>query len=279
VAVHFGKLSSTVDLEGVGLSREQLGQIEDRANQVVVENRPVRVSFEDAREAIGLRKATSREGILRIISIEGLDRSACGGTHVRSTGEIGAILLRKLERVKRGVRVEFVCGGRAVRAASGDYDLLAGLAGDFSAAPAELPALMAAQRDQLKALAASRRELEAEVQGYRARQLYDDAAPDSSGIRRALVREGNASLTELRGLAQAYAAMPGAVFIGAVEAPPSILLAAAPDSGVNAGAVLKGVLDANGGRGGGSASLAQGSLPSREQLEKVLLLLSGGKPD
>ena len=59
----------------------------------------------------GLRKASEREGTLRIVSIDGLDRSACGGTHVRATGEIGAVLLRKLEKVRQTVRVEFLCGG------------------------------------------------------------------------------------------------------------------------------------------------------------------------
>jgi alanyl-tRNA synthetase len=279
VAVHFGKLSSTVDLDGGAPSREQLVRVEDRVNEVVVENRPVRVSFEDAREALGLRKPSTREGTLRIISIEGLDRSACGGTHVRSTGEIGAILLRKTERVKRAVRLEFLCGGRAVRAARADHELLTGLAAELSAAPPELPGLLAAQREQLKTLSSSQRELAAEIQAYRARQLYAAAASDRSGIHRAIVREGNGSLTELRGLAQAYATMPGAIFIGVLEAPPSILLAAAADSGVNAGAVLKGLLDAHGGRGGGSATLAQGRLPGLEQLERVVSLLSGGKAE
>jgi alanyl-tRNA synthetase len=279
IAVHFGKLSSTVDLEGGALTQEQLARVEDQVNEAVVENRPVRVSFEDAREALGLRKPSTRNGTLRIISIEGLDRSACGGTHVRSTGEIGAILLRKAERVKRGVRVEFVCGGRAVRAARADHQLLAGLAAEFSAAPIELPGVLAAQRDQLKVLGTARRELEEELQGYRARQLYAAAGSDRSEIRRAIVREGTGSLTELRGLAQAYAGLPGAIFIGAIEAPPSILLAAAPDSGVHAGAVLKGLLEANGGRGGGSATIAQGSLPSLAHLERVLLLLSGARAE
>ncbi|HEX6032703.1 MAG TPA: hypothetical protein VFY90_14825, partial [Tepidiformaceae bacterium] len=57
------------------------------------------VSFEDAGSAAGLRKASDREGTLRIVTIRDLDRSACGGTHVRATGEIGPILLRRQERV------------------------------------------------------------------------------------------------------------------------------------------------------------------------------------
>jgi alanyl-tRNA synthetase len=277
VAVHFGKQSSTVDVDGGPLSRDQVALVEDRANEVITENRSVQVSFEDAREALGLRKATDREGTIRIISIEGLDRSACGGTHVRTTGEIGALHLRKTERVKRCVRVEFLCGSRAIRAARSDYEMLGRLGSELSASPQELPHLIASQREQLRETGAVRRDLEEKVQGYRARELYGAVAPDPSGIRRAILRQPNGSLNELRGLAQAYAALPGAIFIAALEQPPSILVAASPDSGINAGAVLKGLLDASGGRGGGSAILAQGTLPDPAELEKVLLSLSGGK--
>ena len=83
-------------------------EAERRANQLVSENRAMDVRFEDAREAQGLRKASEREGTLRIVSIDGLDRSACGGTHVRTTGEIGPILLRKTEKIRQSVRVEFI---------------------------------------------------------------------------------------------------------------------------------------------------------------------------
>ena len=65
------------------------------------------------------------------MTIRDLDRSACGGTHVRATGEIGPILIRRSERVKKNVRLEFVCGARAVRRARADLDLLARLAGQL----------------------------------------------------------------------------------------------------------------------------------------------------
>ena len=88
------------------------------------ENRSVVIEFQEAAEAQELRKPSEREGTLRIVSIEGLDRSACGGTHVRLTGEIGPILVRKLEKVRQAVRVEFLCGARAVGRARADCDAL-----------------------------------------------------------------------------------------------------------------------------------------------------------
>ena len=84
--------------------------------------------------------------MLRIVTIEDLDRSACGGTHVRSTGEIGPVLLRKLDKVRQAVRIEFLCGMRAVRRARADFDALSRIAQLFSAPLDETPALVASQQ-------------------------------------------------------------------------------------------------------------------------------------
>jgi alanyl-tRNA synthetase len=117
VSVHFGRESSTLDLDTSALPHDQAVEAEALANAVVTENRPVGVSFEAAGATAGLRNASDRQGTLRIVTIEGLDRSACGGTHVRATGEIGAILIRKVERVKQLVRLEFLSGaGGSARA-------------------------------------------------------------------------------------------------------------------------------------------------------------------
>src|SRR5829696_5605904 len=116
-SVHFGRESSTLDLATANLRSEQVQRAEERANEIIVENRPVEVTFEDADLATGLRKAPDRKGELRIVTIQDLDRSACGGTHVRSTAEIGCVLIRKLERVRQGTRLEFLCGLRATRRA------------------------------------------------------------------------------------------------------------------------------------------------------------------
>jgi alanyl-tRNA synthetase len=260
VSVHFGRESATLDLDSAGLTHEQVVEAEALANAVVTENRPVAVSFEDAASAGGLRKATGREGALRIVTIEGLDRSACGGTHVRATGEIGPIAIRKIERVKQQTRLEFLCGRRAVRRARADADLLSAVAAAHSATADELPALLEAQRAELKAGAAARRELEAIVAGFRARELHASIPLDARERRVAVVREAAGPVERLRGLAQAYSGLPGGVFIGAVADPPAVLLATAPETGLDAGRVLKPALEASGGRGGGNARMAQGSV-------------------
>src|SRR5262249_21180026 len=97
LSFHMGAETTTLDLSAASLEPEKIDQVEERCAEIVAGARPVGISYEDAGSAFGLRKESERGGTLRIISIEGLDRSACGGTHVRSTAELGPILIRKLE--------------------------------------------------------------------------------------------------------------------------------------------------------------------------------------
>jgi alanyl-tRNA synthetase len=270
VSVHFGRESSTLDLTTASLSHAHVVEAERLVNRAVTDNRPVTVGFEDAATATGLRKPSDRQGTIRIVTIDGLDRSACGGTHVRATGEIGAILIRKVERVRQVTRLEFLCGERAIHRARTDADLLISLASAHSAAAEELPALLEAQRAELKAGAVARRELEETVAGFRARELYASITPDARGRRLAIVREAQGPIERLRPLSQAFASFPQAVFIGVVEQPPSILLAVAADAGMDAGKQLKTALESAGGRGGGTPRSAQGTVKELADLDAVV---------
>lgn len=279
LSVHFGPDSSTLDLGAESIAPETLRAFERLANVAVTENHPVTVGFEEAREAKGLRKPSDRDGELRIVTIAGLDRSACGGTHVRATGEIGAILLRRAERVRKSTRVEFLCGDRAIARARGDYDVLSALAQGMSCSIDELAALVPAQQEQLRALEGERRRLEEEVSVARARDAYALLTPDAAGIRRLVERRPSGKADAARAFALAFCALPKATFAVAVEAPPAILYAASDDSGIDAGRALKGALGAVGGRGGGSPRLAQGTVPDATALDAVLLALAQPAPD
>ncbi len=123
------------------LEPAQLRQAERRANQIVFENRPVTISFQQSSEDLGLRKPTEREGEVRIISIQDLDRSACGGTHVRATGEIGRHPAAQAGSHPREICASsFLCGGRAVARARADFEALSQIARVFSAPVDEAPA-------------------------------------------------------------------------------------------------------------------------------------------
>jgi len=266
VSFHLGAESSSIDISKT-LESSQLRSAERRANEIVFENRPVQVSFQDSTANLDLRKPTEREGVIRIISIQDLDRSACGGTHVRATGEIGPILIRKLDRIRGNQRIEFVCGTRAVQRARADYEALSAIARTFSAQLDETPALVTAQVERLQESDKVRRRLSSELAQARGRELYTATAPGPEGIRKVLRRVESIS-DDLRAEAQSFTAGEKSMFLVLASDPPSILLAASKDSGVNAGEILKAAVTKAGGRGGGSATMAQGSVPSKEVLEQ-----------
>jgi alanyl-tRNA synthetase len=114
VSFHMSRETSTVDLAVGTVEMDQVEAAEDLANRIVFENRPVRIHFLEPEAAGSLRKAPTRAGMLRIVEVADFDRSACGGTHCRSTAEVGLIRVVGLERIRGQVRVEFVCGGRVL---------------------------------------------------------------------------------------------------------------------------------------------------------------------
>lgn len=268
VSFHMGAESCTIDVTKP-LDADQLREAERRANEIVFENRPVSVTYQDSSEDLGLRKETERQGTVRIVTIQDLDRCACGGTHVRGTAEIGAILIRKLDRIRGTQRIEFVCGMRAIERAQADYAALSAVARTFSAGLEETPAMAAAAVEKLQESEKARKRLATELAQVRGRELHAATAPGADGLRKIQQRVAILS-DELRAEAQSFAAGGKAIFMAVAEDPPSVLLAASPDSGVNAGAVLKAALAEVGGRGGGNATLAQGSL-NKESLGRFLI--------
>jgi alanyl-tRNA synthetase len=271
VSFHMGSVVSTIDVSAESLDPKKIERVEERCAEIVAEARPVHITFEDASADLGLRKASERTGTLRIVSIDGLDRSACGGTHVRSTSEIGGVQIRKLEKIRATVRVEFVCGLRAVRAARTDFRLLSEISRTLSTPFEDIPALITAQIEKAKALEKTCVRLSSELAKREGGELHTATAPGQDGIRRVVQRGPIDDAVRTR--AQAFIAGRKAVFLAVSEDPASVLLAASADSGVHAGNRVKEAVAAAGGRGGGNQTLAQGSVPAAA-LKDVVAALS-----
>lgn len=270
VSFHMGAVTSSVDLGAASIDTRQIEQVEERCAEIVAEARPVLITFEEASADLALRKASERTGTLRIVSIVGLDRSACGGTHVKSTAEIGPVAIRKTEKIRGTTRVEFVCGLRALRAARADFRVLSELSRSLSAPFEEMPALLTAQIEKGKALEKTCQRLSSELAKREGGELHASTIPGPDGLRRA-VQKGPID-DAMRVRAQAFIAAGKAVFLAVSEDPPSVLLAASPDSGVHAGNRVKEAVTAAGGRGGGNQTVAQGSVPA-EAFNNVVVAL------
>ncbi|HLW54125.1 MAG TPA: alanine--tRNA ligase-related protein [Candidatus Angelobacter sp.] len=276
VSFHMGVESCTIDLQTNGVTPAQAEQVERLANEIVLEDRPASIRFVSLDEArtLGLRKLPQKQtGDLRLIDIQDFDLTACGGTHVRSTGQIGAILLRKIEKVKQGVRVEFVCGLRAVSTARKDYSTLTEAAGVFSAHIHDLPQQVRKTVEESKVSGKVQQKLLEEIAGLQAERLLAEASGSPRIVARVLP-ERDAVFAKL--LAQKLTAgAPGVIALLAVGAgQPALVFAQSPGQKHNMGQLMKDAMVQLGGRGGGTADLAQGGLPAGTvdlaRIEKLL---------
>jgi alanyl-tRNA synthetase len=256
---HLGSDSCSIDLAREVTPGETSAAVDD-ANRVVWEDRPVTVRFVTAEEAasLPLRKEPVKTGSLRLIDIRDYDLSACGGTHVASTGGVGVIVVCGSDRVRGGSRIEFLCGARARRRFDGWRDALQAARRLLPVAPDELATgierLQSENRTLQKALAAAAERLA----GFEARALVERGARVGHRI---VVAEAltDRDANGLKSLAAAVASAPGTVVaLFSSTAPLLVAVACHPAAGVNAGAVVKALTATFGGRGGGKPDLAQG---------------------
>ena len=277
VSFHLGSEVSTIDLDSDRLSRRQMDEAEDRANQVIFENCEVRISFAAAAEAarLGLRKPTEREGEIRLVEVGDFDRSACGGTHVSSTGAVGLILVRKFERLKSLTRVEFVCGRRALQAAREDYATLTEAARLFSGALENVPTLISKQGEELRAALRAREKLVKRLAEYEAHELWSTTGEKGGRriIRRVFAAE---DYDEAKMLAHALTRQPATVALLGVKGTPAILFFAQSAGGAaEISNILRQTAAKFGGKGGGSRDFAQGGGFDEARLEEALEFAEG----
>jgi alanyl-tRNA synthetase len=176
VSFHLGAETSTIDLalpDGMEkLTDADLAHVEESANRVIYENRPLLTHWVErplAEQMLArgdLRKLPDREGPFRIVQMQGIEFNACGGTHVSTTGAIGSILLRRIEKVRQGWRIEFVCGLRAIRSARHDYTLLDTVARTLTVSRADVPSRVEKILEDKKSQAKELKGLTAELAKY-----------------------------------------------------------------------------------------------------------------
>ena len=272
VSFHLGSASSTIDLALGTIGWEAVQSVEELANRIIVENQPVTVGeFTESESArLALRRPPAVHRAIRVVQVGDFDTCACGGTHVRATGEVGSIHVRRWERRRGQTRLEFLCGWRALR----DHRTLS-LAGQAVAARlsvpiAETPQAVGrlieygqAREQQLADL--RRRLLECELPG-----LFAQAEP--LGDYRVLCRVLDGyDAASMRYAAQGLVQEPGLVaLLGVTEPAPQVCFARSGNVSAHMGQLMRTVLTPFGGRGGGEPHLAQGGGFAAEQLAAVL---------
>ena len=274
VSFHLSSEYATIDLDLAPLSAEELNAVETLANQIVFENRPVTARFVADQElpALPLRKPLAHAGPVRIVDVPGFDCSACGGTHVRSSGEVGLIKLTRSERRGAESRVEFLCGGRALADYRAKNALVMDLAREFTVGHREVGDLVHRLDEELKE---ARRELRAARDALldaEAVMLRDQAVP-VEGVQAIRIHLPNHGPEDLKHLAQRLVARPRtAVLLAGGEAGQngSFVFACSEGVGLHMGNLVRTACEVIGGRGGGRPQFAQGGGPQGERVAEAL---------
>jgi alanyl-tRNA synthetase len=274
VSFHVGAELSSIDLRGPEPSDEILEGAERAANEIIFEDRPVTVRYGTAEDLAqrGVRKEVERSGILRAIEIERADLQPCGGTHVKSTGQIGTLLVRRCTKIRQDWRVEFVCGARAERAARADFLRIRAAAEKLGCSAEELASVtdrLIVDRDshfkRASGLLQRLSELEAE-------EILRNIRSNSDGIR-IVSRVLSAVEQEYIGfLATEVAKHERCMSLFIHGEGGDAVFAQHPSAGKDMSALLKEVLGRVGGKGGGTRDFARGRLADATRAEQALLL-------
>ncbi len=175
---HMGPEVSTLEIGLPSIGEHDADRVEDRANAVVWEDREVKTYFvpEERIHEVPLRRPPKKTGLLRVVEVDGFDYSACGGTHVRRTGEIGPIKLGPIEKIRGNLRFDFLCGGRALA----DYRVkdrnVRRIASGLSSAAKDTAAAVDKLSAEHKALRKRARRLEERVAHFDALEIIRAAA-------------------------------------------------------------------------------------------------------
>lgn len=272
VSFHLGEEICTIDVHGAEPSRDQLIGAQRSANKVIFEDRPIGVRYGTREQlaGLGVRKEVEREGLLRAVEIEGADLQPCGGTHVKSTGQIGMILVRGCGKVRQDWRLEFVCGRRAEQMATEDFERERVLMGALGCARAELPAAverLAGERDaNFKSLRVALQQLAT----VWAAQLASTAPVGADGVRVASLVLQGAHPELLQPLATEIAKYERTVALLVLQESGQLVFAQHPGVGKDLSAILKSVLRAHPGKGGGSKDFVRAKLAEAKSSAAVL---------
>jgi alanyl-tRNA synthetase len=262
VGFHLGTEAVTIDLDKGDLNIATLNGAESLANEIVFANTAVttRLISPDDAEGIRMRRvpdALATNG-LRVVEIGDFDMTACGGTHVAHTGEVGMIKLLATEKYKGGTRITFVCGFRALHEMQMRTTLLNWIASDLSCAIPDIPDIIAKLRE-------GSANAEKNIKGLRERLTEHESAKliaqaeARGGLRLVMHVEENGDSSALRLLAARVVRKPGMVAMMATAGDKvQVICARSADVSLDMNALLKATLAPFGGKGGGQPAQAQG---------------------
>lgn len=278
VSFYLGDEICTLDIMKDNITSEEVKEAEILSNNIVLENKPIKVYFVDQERAneLNLRKIPPQKEDIRIVEIKDFDICACCGTHCGTTGEVGLIKILKWEKRGVKIRLDFICGKRSLKDYYWKNELIKNISNKLTIKDTELGEAVERMLEERKEARKESREIKEKLQEYEAKRLIDESSIRDDGIRiiNKVFEEKNSQ--EARGLVQQIINLNDSV----------VVLAGIKNKGEGEGAkilfacsrVLK--YDMNGlireagkfieGRGGGAPNFAQAGGKKTEGIEDAL---------
>jgi alanyl-tRNA synthetase len=273
VGFHMGANYVTIDLDAETVNSQQTDEAENLANAVVFENRPVRAEIitPERLPELNLRKVSQREGPIRVVQVEDFDTSACGGTHVRRTGEIGTVVIRKVERVNRQARIEFVCGQRGIAAQKSDRQNLEAIARQFSVGLSEAPARVGRQIEEARQLRKALQVKNRALANLLAKELFARSGQGGTAFRVVKQLLEDEEMEFLKLLAQSILAQgPCIVLLASRGQQATLVFAQSEASSLDLRMILSECCSLIRGKGGGTRTLVQARGENPALLQEAL---------
>ena len=266
---HLGADFATLEIGLAELDEEGLEKVELLANAVVQQDKEIKTYFV-APEKIGevpFRRPPKKEGLVRVVEVEGFDYSACGGTHCRRTGEIGLIKITRWERIRGNFRFEFLCGGRAVADAIRKGRMVRQMAGQMSLQEKDLAGSLEKLVQEGKSLRKGLKALQSKLVDYEAKDLAGRA---TGPIIQDISKERTPEEAKLLALSLVKQGCFVVLFGASGPERDHIILARSDSLAIDLREVGRPVSSLVAGRGGGGPSLMEIVVDQRGKLEAAL---------
>jgi len=269
LSFHLGEAISTLEMDLRKISEEEVENIERRANEIVFEDREIKCYFipEEKIESVPLRRPPKKKGFIRVVEVSDFDFSACGGTHVRRTGEIGLIKILRLERIRNNIRFEFICGRRVLEDYLRKNRILRELSTRFTINEGEILSTVEKLSSDLKSQKRKGKKLQEKIALYEAqefiqeakgkiiKEVFVDKTPEEARfLAISIIRKGDfAVLLGLKGEERGH-----------------LILACSQSLDIDMRELVPQVSPLIKGKGGGSPSLVEVAGEEKENLEQAL---------
>lgn len=260
---HIGEEYVSIDISIPDMTEQIVEEVENLVNELICKDIKLKSYIVEKKELvkIPLRKVPKVEEDIRIIEIESIDYSACCGTHLKSTGELGVIKVIKVERYKGATRVYFKCGKRALNDFQNKHSIVQNLSKMLGVDIEMLENKIKSNMENLSSMSKEVRELKESLYTYEAREIINNA--DSK-----LIFAGfkDKTFDEVQSLGRIILQERSFLIIVYSEIDNKLWFAHDGNIDINCGKVFRESLEKYNGRGGGNDKQAQAAFSDTKSL-------------